>query len=131
MSEAFPCLIVRVMSPEVRLERSQTNQLHSRGFSSSKKDIVMIESVEKMSWLSLIPVFVAFVAFLTNPSRGDFDAYMDREYGMLSLNDYQLSNYYVFSIYKVHSLSFRRGEDKRVVLGIFDNFVELNQSSNW
>jgi hypothetical protein len=91
----------------------------------------MIESVEKMNWLSLIPVFVAFVAFLTNPSRGDFDAYMDREYGMLSLNDYQLSNYYVFSIYKVHSLSFRRGEDKRVVLGIFDNFVELNQSSNW
>ena len=91
----------------------------------------MIESVEKMNWLSMILVFIGFVAFLTNPSRGDFDAYMNREYGTLSLNDCQQSNYYVFSVYKVHSLSFRRGEDKRVVLGIFDDFIELKQSSNW
>lgn len=85
------------------------------------------------SWnlMSLVPIALFVGAFLTNPSKGDFEYYLENELGVLSLSEYQQHNYYVFSLYEINSLSFRRGEDRRVVLGLFGQFVEINQKSSW
>ena len=81
--------------------------------------------------LNLIPIAFFAGAFLTNPSSGDFDLYLKKELGVLSLNEHQRSNYYFFSLYEINSLSLRRGEDNRIVLGLFGQFVELKQRSTW
>jgi hypothetical protein len=85
------------------------------------------------SWnvMSLVPIALFVGAFLTNPSKGDFEYYLENELGVLSLSEYQQHNYYVFSLYEINSLSFRRGEDRRVVLGLFGQFVEIKQKSSW
>ena len=80
---------------------------------------------------SYIPLAILFGAFLTNPSSGDFDQYVKKEFGVLSLAEYNRQNFYLFSLGRINSVSIRRGEDKRVVLGLFGSFVELNQTSSW
>jgi hypothetical protein len=90
-------------------------------------------SKNESSWnlMSLVPIALFVGAFLTNPSKGDFEYYLENELGVLSLSEYQQHNYYVFSLYEINSLSFRRGEDRRVVLGLFGQFVEIKQKSSW
>jgi len=81
--------------------------------------------------MKLIPIAIIAAAFLTNPSSGDFNGYIKDEFGVLNLNQHRRHNYFFFSIYEISSLSFRRGEDNRVVLGLFGQFIELNKKSTW
>ena len=90
-------------------------------------------SKNESSWnlMSLVPIALFVGAFLTNPSKGDFELYVKKELGVLNISEYQQHNYYFFSLYRIDSLSFRRGEDRRVVLGLFGQFVEIKQKSSW
>ena len=83
------------------------------------------------SLASAVPLLLLFAAFLTNPSPGDFEQYRRHEFGVLNVAEYRRTNLYVLSLYEINSLSFRKGEDRRSVLGIFGTFVELNQTSSW
>ena len=88
---------------------------------------------KKSNWglSSYIPLASLFSAFLTNPSSRDFEQYVKKEFGVLRLAEYNRQNFYLFSLGRINSVSLRRGEDRRIVLGLFGNFVELNQTSSW
>ena len=50
---------------------------------------------------------------------------------MLSLHEYQRQNFYVVSLYKSQGYSLRRGQEERLVLGVFGNFIPLKEQSTW
>ena len=68
---------------------------------------------------SLILPGILLMACITNPSMADFDQHLQRESGMLSLHEYQRQNFYVASLYKSQGYSLRRGQEERLVLGVF------------
>lgn len=80
---------------------------------------------------TLLVALALLAAGLTNPSTGDFEHYMRNEFGVLRLQEHERSNFILFSIYQINSLSFHRGEDRRTVIGVFGNFIELDQKSTW
>lgn len=85
----------------------------------------------KLAPSTLFVALALLAAGLTNPSTGDFEHYMRNEFGVLRIQEHERSNFVLFSIYQINSLSFRRGEDRRTVLGVFGNFIELDQNSTW
>ena len=77
------------------------------------------------------PLLIALAAFFTNPTIADFNRYMEKEVGMLSIGSFERKNCWVFSMYTSDSYSLRRGHDRRVIVGAFGQFAELSQSSSW
>jgi len=77
------------------------------------------------------PLLIALAAFFTNPTIADFDRYMEKEVGMLSIRAFERKNCWVFSLYSSDSYSVSRGHDRRVIVGAFGQFAELSQSSSW
>ena len=80
---------------------------------------------------SLILPGILLMACITNPSMADFDQHLQRESGMLSLHEYQRQNFYVASLYRSQGYSLRRGQEERLVLGVFGNFIPLKEQSTW
>ena len=80
---------------------------------------------------SLIVPGILLIACMTNPSKTDFESFLNKESGMLSVHDYDRKNFYIFSLYRSNGLSFRRGEEKRWVVGLFGNFIPLKEESTW
>ena len=80
---------------------------------------------------SLVVPGILLIACMTNPSMTDFESFLNKESGTLSVHDFDRKNYYIFSLYKSHGLSLRRGEEKRWVVGLFGNFIPLKEESTW
>ena len=74
--------------------------------------------------------FVQAVSYrVTNPGTADFGRYLKRDSGVLGIHEYQRQNSYVASLYNSKGYSLRRGQQERLVLGLFGNFIPLKEQS--